>query len=220
MKFTLSASEEIKFPLTAFTRSEDFQVDISWDPVEIEPGQKTNFIFTIRDGATGEPMRNSDYTFVILQNGQEIHRASGQAQVGGYFESYEFAEDQTGPTIIRFENIRNTGQETEFESRFSAKSGVFVTLNGPSGLRGCIGYPLPDRDLSFVLRDASVSAATRDPRFPPLKPGELDCVTFEVKLRVPDCCAVPQKFRNRLPCGPHKPPSVLKRYAHLSPPQS
>lgn len=114
MKFTLSASEEIKFPLTAFTRSEDFQVDLSWDPVEIEPGQKTNFIFTIRDGATGEPMRNSDYTFVILQDGQEIHRASGQAQVGGDFESYEFAEEQTGPTIIRFENIRNTGQETEF----------------------------------------------------------------------------------------------------------
>ena len=114
MRFTLSASEEIKFPLTAFTRSEDFQVDLSWDPVEIEPGQRTNFIFTIRDGATGEPMRNSDYTLVILQNGQEIHRASGQAQVGGDFESYEFAEGQTGPTIIRFENIRNTGQETEF----------------------------------------------------------------------------------------------------------
>ncbi len=27
---------------------------------------------------------------------------------------FEFAEDQTGPTVIRFENIRNTGQETEF----------------------------------------------------------------------------------------------------------
>ena len=114
MTFTLSTSEEVRFPLTAFTRSEDFQVDLSWDPIEIEPGKKTNFIFTIRDGATGEPMRNSDYTFVILQNGQEIHRVSGQAQVGGYFESYEFAEDQTGPTIIRFENIRNSGQETEF----------------------------------------------------------------------------------------------------------
>ncbi|MBC8502994.1 MAG: PEFG-CTERM sorting domain-containing protein, partial [Nitrosopumilus sp.] len=24
------------------------------------------------------------------------------------------SEDQTGPTIIKFENIRNTGQETEF----------------------------------------------------------------------------------------------------------
>ena len=114
MIFTLQASEEIRFPLTAFTRSEDFQVDLSWDPEEIEPGKKATFIFTIRDGATGEPMRNSDYTFVLVQNGKEIHRASGQAQVGGYFETYEFAEDQTGPTIIRFEDIRNSGQQTEF----------------------------------------------------------------------------------------------------------
>lgn len=114
MTFTLSASEEVQFPLTAFTKSEDFQVDLSWDPIEIEPDVKTNFIFTIRDGATGEPMRNSDYTFVILQNGKEIHRTSGQAQVGGYFESFNFTEEQTGPTIIRFENIRNSGQDTEF----------------------------------------------------------------------------------------------------------
>ena len=59
-------------------------------------------------------MRNSDYTFVIIQNGKEIYRVSGIAQVGGDFEQYEFGEDQTGPTVIRFENIRNTGQETEF----------------------------------------------------------------------------------------------------------
>ncbi len=112
--FTLSRSENTGFPLTAFTRSEDFQVNLSWDPIEIAPGQNTNFIFTIRDGKTGEPLRNSDYTFVIIQNGKEIHRTTGTAQVGGEFERYEFAEDQTGPTIIRFENIRNTGQETDF----------------------------------------------------------------------------------------------------------
>lgn len=138
MTFTLSTSEEIRFPLTAFTRSEDFQVDLSWDPVEIEPDQKTNFIFTIRDGATGEPMRNSEYTFVILQNGQEIHRASGQAQVGGYFESYEFAQEQTGPTIIRFENIRNTGQETEFGLVVVPEFGGIVMVALASGMAGAL----------------------------------------------------------------------------------
>ena len=112
--FTLSTSENIEFPLTAYTKSEDFQINLAWDPLDIEPGNNTNFIFTIRDGATGEPLRNSDYTFVIIQNGQEIHRVSGTAQVGGEFEKFTFAEDQTGPTIIKFENIRNTGQETEF----------------------------------------------------------------------------------------------------------
>ncbi len=138
MEFTLSASEKISFPLTAFTRSEDFQVDLSWDPVEIEPGQKTNFIFTIRDGSTGDPMRNSDYTFVILQNGKEIHRASGQAQVGGDFEAYEFAEGQTGPTVIRFENIRNSGQETEFGLVVVPEFGSLVAVMLAAGVAGTI----------------------------------------------------------------------------------
>ena len=126
--FTLAASEEISFPLSAYTRSEDFEVNLSWDPVSIEPGVTTNFVFTIRDGATGEPLRNSSYEFVIIQNGMEIHRADGTAQVGGDFEKFEFGEDQTGPTIIRFENIRDSGQETEFGIVVAPEFGSIVML--------------------------------------------------------------------------------------------
>ena len=114
MVFTLSTSNEIDFPLTAYTKNEEFLVNLSWDPITIEPDQKTKFIFTIRDGSTGEPLRNSDYTFVIFQNGQEIHRTTGVATVGGESEDFQFTKEQTGPTIIRFENIRNTDQQTEF----------------------------------------------------------------------------------------------------------
>ncbi len=114
MVFTISMSEDKAFPLEAYTKSEDFKVNLSWDPMNVEPGVDTNFIFTIRDGRTNEPLRSSDYTFVIIQNGEEIYRTSGVAQVGGEFEKFTFTEDQTGPTIIKFENIRNTGQETEF----------------------------------------------------------------------------------------------------------
>jgi predicted secreted protein with PEFG-CTERM motif len=112
--FTLFTGETIELPLVAYTKSEDFKLNLAWDPVEIEPGISTNFVFTIRDGQTSEPLRNSDYTFVIIQNGKEIYRTSGTAQIGGDFEKFTFAEDQTGPMIIKFENIRNTGQETEF----------------------------------------------------------------------------------------------------------
>ncbi len=75
-----------------------------------------------------------------------------------------------------------TGADGGFDARFSGKSGVFVTINDSSGLRGCIGYPLADRGLSPALKDAAVAAATRDPRFPPLGPGDLDGVTFEVTV--------------------------------------
>ena len=59
-------------------------------------------------------MRLSTYDFVILQNNIEVYRTSGNAEVGGQFEEYTFEESQTGPTVIRFENIRGTDSETEF----------------------------------------------------------------------------------------------------------
>jgi len=128
MVFTLSTTEKIDFPLTAYTKSEDFLLNLSWDPLTIEPDTKIKFVFTIRDGATNVPLRNSDYTFVIIQGGKEIYRTTGMAIVGGDSEDYYFTEDQTGPTIIRFENIRNTGQETEFGFVVVPEFGSFVTL--------------------------------------------------------------------------------------------
>lgn len=114
MFFMLKASDELQFPMIAYTRGEEFQVDLSWNPVEIQTGEATTFVFTIRDGATGEPLRQSPYDFVILQSGSEVYRATGNAVVGGDFQTYTFAEDQTGPTIVRFENLGRTGAVTEF----------------------------------------------------------------------------------------------------------
>ena len=73
----------------------------------------------------------------------------------------------------------------KFQKDFSFKSGIFVTLNNPLGLRGCIGYPLPDKKLFNALEDASIAAATEDPRFPPVKFEELDSITFEVSVLTP-----------------------------------
>jgi len=81
------------------------------------------------------------------------------------------------------------GSKTElgkrFQEDFSFNSGVFVTLNNPLGLRGCIGYPLPDKKLFNALEEAAISAATEDPRFPPVKFEELDSITFEVTVLTP-----------------------------------
>jgi len=113
MKFELTASETIKFPVVAFTKNEEFRVDLSWDPPIIEPDKETKFIFTIRDSVTLGPLRQSSYDFVLVQNGEEIHRTSGVAEIGGDFEDYTFSEDRTGPVSVRLENIRDTGESTE-----------------------------------------------------------------------------------------------------------
>ena len=125
--FKLSASQETKFPLIAYSESEEFKVNLAWDPKDIESGVATNFVFTIRDSYTDSPMRLSDYTFVIIQNNEEIYRTSGNAAVGGDYEKFTFAKDQTGPTVIKFENIRNTGQETEFALVVVPGSGIEVS---------------------------------------------------------------------------------------------
>jgi uncharacterized protein (TIGR00296 family) len=68
-------------------------------------------------------------------------------------------------------------------------SGVFVTLNsfnnGEKTLRGCIGLPYPTTPLVQAVIEAALSAATRDPRFPPVAPEELDQITFEVSVLTP-----------------------------------
>lgn len=75
--------------------------------------------------------------------------------------------------------------EQTFESNFSYNSGVFVTLNNSMGLRGCVGFALPDKKLYNALVDAAISAATEDPRFPPVTAKELEEITFEVTVLTP-----------------------------------
>jgi len=75
----------------------------------------------------------------------------------------------------------------ELPSNFKNKSGVFVTLTTHPGgdLRGCIGYPEPLLALEEALRDSAISACSRDPRFPPVKPSELEGIKVEVSLLTP-----------------------------------
>lgn len=72
---------------------------------------------------------------------------------------------------------------------FAEPRGVFVTLNlagtGEGGLRGCIGFPYPSFPLGRAIRQATVAAASEDPRFPPVSPRELDSIVVEVSVLTP-----------------------------------
>jgi uncharacterized protein (TIGR00296 family) len=110
-----------------------------------------------------------------MKNDFEISEKDGQILV------------ETARMVVN--NYLKNGTKIELGNKiqedFSFKSGVFVTLNNPLGLRGCIGYPLPDKKLFNALEDAAISAATEDPRFPPVKLEELDSITFEVTVLTP-----------------------------------
>lgn len=70
---------------------------------------------------------------------------------------------------------------------FKEDRGVFVTLSSYPGhkLRGCIGFTEPVAPLIEALIDSAISAATRDPRFPPVEENELLRLVVEVSVLAP-----------------------------------
>jgi uncharacterized protein len=60
--------------------------------------------------------------------------------------------------------------------------GAFTTIHVNGQLHGCVGYILPTLPLYLTVADTAASAATRDPRFPPLAPEEAADVKVEISV--------------------------------------
>jgi AmmeMemoRadiSam system protein A len=89
------------------------------------------------------------------------------------------------------ENFVNQGETLEPPSELSGllagRAGVFVTLRTSNGqLRGCIGTIEPARaNIAEEVIQNAISAATRDPRFPPVSRDELKDLTYGVDVLDP-----------------------------------
>lgn len=64
----------------------------------------------------------------------------------------------------------------------TGRRACFVTLTKKGELRGCIGSIFPQEELCRAVVARAKSAATEDPRFPPVKPDELDDLEIEVSV--------------------------------------
>ncbi|MBP8129567.1 MAG: AmmeMemoRadiSam system protein A [Candidatus Hydrogenedentes bacterium] len=69
--------------------------------------------------------------------------------------------------------------------RLSERHGAFVTLRRGHELRGCIGYTQGIEPLATTVRDNTINAAARDPRFPPVAQNELPEITIEISALCP-----------------------------------
>jgi len=85
------------------------------------------------------------------------------------------AKDQRPP---EFDDLEMTGTLKE-------KRGAFVTLKKDGRLRGCIGYVEPIKPLWVAVRENTVNAAARDPRFSPVTPAEVDSISIEISAMSP-----------------------------------
>jgi AmmeMemoRadiSam system protein A len=91
------------------------------------------------------------------------------------------------------------GGKTAPNSALRQPCGAFVTLHKNSGggdrsLRGCIGRMTANLPLEETVRLMAREAAFGDPRFPPLRPGELEQCHIEISALSPmTVCPDPQQ---------------------------
>jgi AmmeMemoRadiSam system protein A len=80
------------------------------------------------------------------------------------------------------------------------KAGVFVSLKKHGELRGCIGtYLSTSESLAAEIIANAISAATKDPRFSPVKEDELHDLSYSV-----DVLGIPEKISDISELNPKK----------------
>ena len=66
-----------------------------------------------------------------------------------------------------------------------SESGCFVTIKQKGQLRGCIGSFVAQQPLWKTVQEMAVSAATKDPRFYPMKQADLAGFSLEISVLSP-----------------------------------
>jgi len=94
------------FPIIKFTPDKAIEADLTWEPAILKTHDNIKFIYQFYNRATSTTLSNMKYEFVLIQNGKEIYRDTGISQIGGDYRNFAF--NDTGPIIIRFEGIEGT----------------------------------------------------------------------------------------------------------------
>jgi len=100
-------------------------------------------------------------------------------------------------------NRKTLEPETE-NPKLKDKKGAFVTLEKRGQLRGCIGHIRPVQELYLDVRDNAINAAMHDPRFPKVRPEELEYIEIEVSvLTTPELIEAdsPEEYLEKIQSG-------------------
>jgi AmmeMemoRadiSam system protein A len=84
----------------------------------------------------------------------------------------------------RVRRTRRAGPVTRDEAPL--KQGAFVTIFCKGELRGCLGRVTSDLPLLELIDHLAQEVADRDPRFDPVRPGELPDISLEVSVLTPE----------------------------------
>ena len=88
-------------------------------------------------------------------------------------------------TIVDYVANRTVPAIATSSPSLSLHSGCFVTIKKQGELRGCIGNFISEQPLYLLVQEMAVSAATRDPRFYPMKKDDLADFTIDISVLSP-----------------------------------
>ncbi len=88
-------------------------------------------------------------------------------------------------TISSFILTGEIPPRTITDRNLQAQQGCFVSIKKNGALRGCIGNFTADKPLWQLIQEMAVSAATRDPRFYPMKEENLKDFSLEISVLSP-----------------------------------
>ncbi|MGQ9474863.1 MAG: AmmeMemoRadiSam system protein A [Actinomycetota bacterium] len=84
---------------------------------------------------------------------------------------------------VRERKVLDPGPREKLPEELQGRAGAFVSLKKGGELRGCIGTFQPTREnLAEEIVSNAISAATRDPRFPPVTTDELPELEISVDV--------------------------------------
>lgn len=88
-------------------------------------------------------------------------------------------------TIVDYVTNQNVPAVTSTSPGLNLHSGCFVTIKQKGELRGCIGNFVSVQPLYQLVQEMAVSAATRDPRFYPMKVDDLADFVLDISVLSP-----------------------------------
>ena len=99
-------------------------------------------------------------------------------------------------TYVRTGRPLNALPEDLPRELLTQRAGAFASLHIGDRLRGCIGTTAPTaKSVAWEIVQNAVSACSRDPRFPPVRPSELDSLSYSVDvLGEPEAIHLPSQL--------------------------
>lgn len=116
---------------------------------------------------------SGDYSSVVGYAGVIIHRHEMSPLV--------MLAKETVELYVKEHRVMDIPRDLTAEMK--ERAGVFVSIKKEGQLRGCIGTFEPSRaDVAGEIISNAISAATRDPRFLPISPDELEHLSYSVDV--------------------------------------